>query len=170
MAPLITIGPVDPAIMVATTAFALALPLNVTGLFLLKLLQDLKKVGFEEGLAQAFQEAGFTVGEQVATPTSLEAMRQRRTRVVLSSSLGILVLSALLTLTGMTATLWHLAWWIGVVFLAMVMLCLVIVNVAFVTSQPPDSPEEKERKRRYREEMTRQAKEQYQKNKVMRKP
>src|SRR5215472_2943551 len=65
MASLITVGPVDPAITVATAAFALALPLDLTGLLLLRLLQDLKHVGFEEEAAQAFQEAGFTVGEQI---------------------------------------------------------------------------------------------------------
>jgi hypothetical protein len=170
MAPLITLGPVDPAILVATAAFALALPLDVAGLFLLKLVQDLKHIGFEEEMAQAFQEVGFTMAEQVASPTGLEALRKRRTGVALSYSLGILVLSVLLTLTGMIATLWHMAWWIGVVFFTMVMLSFVIVIVAIATSQPPDSVAEKERKRRYREEMTRQAKEQYQKNKVMRKP
>jgi uncharacterized membrane protein len=170
MAALITVGPVDPAITVATAAFALALPLNLAGLFLLKLVQDLKQIGFEEELAQVFQEVGFTVAEQVASPTALEALRKRRTGVVLSYSLGILALSVLLTLTGMMATLWHMAWWIGVVFFVMVILCLAIVMVAIVTSQPPDSEEDKEQKRRYREEITRQAKEQYKKSNVMRKP
>ncbi len=159
MAPLFTIGPVNPAILVATTTFALALPLDVAGLVLLRLVQDLKHFGFEEELVQAFQEVGFTV----TSPTALEAQRQRRTGVVLSFSLGILTLSALLTLTGMIATMWHMAWWIGVVFFAMAVLSFVIVIVAIATSQPPDSPEEQEQKRRYREEMTRQAKEQYQK-------
>ena len=42
MAPLFTIGPVDPTITVSTAAFAFALPLNVTGLFLLRLGKDLK--------------------------------------------------------------------------------------------------------------------------------
>ena len=82
--------------------------------------------------------------------------------MVLSSSLGILALSALLTLTGMTAALWHMAWWIGVVFIAMVMISPVIVIVVIVNLQPSNSEEEKERRRRYREEITRQAKEQYQ--------
>ena len=165
MASLFTIGPVDPAIMVATAAFALALPLNVTGLVLLRLIQDLKHVGFEEELAQAFQEVGFTVGEQVPSPKDLESRRKRRTVIFLGSSLGILALSLLLTLTGMIAVLWHMAWWIGVGFFAMVMISLAIVSVALVISQPPDSQEEKEQKRRYREEIIKQAKEQSKKNK-----
>jgi hypothetical protein len=164
MASLFTIGPVDPAITVSTAAFALALPLNVTGLFLLRLLQDMKHVGLEEELAQAFHDVGFTIGEQLASPKTLDSLRKRRTATLLGYSLGILALSALLTLTGMIAVLWYMAWWIGVVFFAMVIISLVIVIVALVTSGPPESQEEKELKRRYSEGITRQAKEQYPKN------
>ena len=163
IASLLTVGPVDHAINVSTAAFALALPLDVTGLFLLRLVQDLKRAGVEEELAQAFHEIGFTAGEQILSPQALESMRRRRTRIVLGYCIGILVLSVLLTLTGIIAALWHMGWWIAVVFFAMVMLCQGIVFVAIATSQPPDSAEEKERKRRYREEITRQAKEQHQK-------
>ena len=161
IAALFTIGPVDPAIMVATVAFALALPLDLAGLLLLRLVQDLKQVGFEEELAQAFQDVGFTLREQVASPKALESLRKRRTDIALGFSLGILTLSVLLTLTGMIAALWHMAWWIGVAFFAMALISPVIVVVAIAASQPPGSPEEKEQRRRYREEITRQAKEQY---------
>ena len=65
-AALFTIGPVDPAIMVATAAFALALPLNVTGLLLLRLIQEMKGARFEDELAQALQEAG-SVSDQIPT-------------------------------------------------------------------------------------------------------
>jgi len=164
VASLLTVGPVDPAIMVAMTAFALALPLDVAGLILLRLVQDLKRVGFEEEVVQVFHDVGFTVGEQMASPTALESLRKRRTGIVLGDSLGILALSGLLTLTGMTAALWHMAWWIGVVFLAMVLISLAMVIVAIITIQPRGSQEEKEYKRRYREEMTGQAKAQAKKN------
>jgi hypothetical protein len=164
VASLLTVGPVDPAIMVAMTAFALALPLDVAGLILLRLVQDLKRVGFEEEVVQVFHDVGFTVGEQMASPTALESLRKRRTGIVLGDSLGILALSGLLTLTGMTAALWHMAWWIGVVFFAMVMISLAMVIVAIITIQPPGSQEEKEYKRRYREKMTKQAKAQDKKN------
>lgn len=163
IASLLTVGPVDHAIDISTAAFALALPLDVTGLFLLKLVQDLKQVGFEEELAQAFHEVGFAVGEQVLSPNALESMRKRRTRIVLGYCLGILVLVALLTLTGVIAALWHMAWWIGVAFFAMVLISLGIVTVVIATAQPPDSAEEKERRRRYRDEIIRRANEQRQK-------
>ncbi len=163
MASLLTIGPVDPAIMVATTAFALALPLDVTGLLLLRLIQDIKHAGFEDELTQAFQEVGFTFSEQNSASTALQTQGKRRTGVILSYSLGILTLSAFLTLTGMIATLWYMAWWIGVSFFVVVLLSPIIVIAAIVNSEPPESAEEKELKRRYREEITRQAKAQYQK-------
>jgi hypothetical protein len=158
MASLLTIGPVDPAIMVATTTFALALPLNIAGLFLLRLVQDLAQMGFEEEVTQAFQEVGLTEGGRVPTPQILEAQRKRRTAVFLRFSVGILALSAILTLAGMIATLWHMAWWIGVAFFAMIVISLGIVIIAFGTSLAPDSSEEKLQKRRYREEILRQAK------------
>jgi hypothetical protein len=158
LAALITVGPVDPAITVSTAAFALALPLELAGLLLLRLDQDLKHVGFEEEVAQAFQEVGPNVREQVASRTALELWPKRRTRIVLLYALWILALSVVLTLTGMAAALWHMAWWIGVVFFAMVLISQGMVIVALVTSQPPDSQEEQERKRRSREETTKQAK------------
>jgi len=158
VAALITVGPVDPAITVSTAAFALALPLELAGLLLLRLDRDLKHVGFEEEVAQAFQEVGPNVREQVASRTALELWPKRRTRIVLLYALWILALSVVLTLTGMAAALWHMAWWIGVVFFAMVLISQGMVIVAIVTSQPPDSQEEQERKRRSREETTKQAK------------
>lgn len=158
VAALITVGPVDPAITVSTAAFALALPLELAGLLLLRLDQDLKHVGFEEEVAQAFQEVGPNVREQVASRTALELWPKRRTRIVLLYALWILALSVVLTLTGMAAALWHMAWWIGVVFFAMVLISQGMVIVALVTSQPPYSQEEQERKRRSREETTKQAK------------
>ena len=118
--------------LVLSSDASLALPLDVAGLFLLRLIQDLKPIGFEEELAQAFQEVGFTVGEQVASPKALESLRKRRTSIVLRHSVWILALSALLTLTGMVAALWHMAWWIGFAFIAMVMISQVIVIVAIV--------------------------------------
>jgi ABC-type multidrug transport system fused ATPase/permease subunit len=164
IASLFTIGPVDRAITISTAAFALALPLNLTGLLLLRLVNDLKNVGFEKELEQAFQDTDSIIREQAASPKTIESRQKRRTNYFLSYSLGMLALSIVLTLVGMIAVLWHMAWWIGVIFFIMVLICPMIVFVAFVTSQPPDSPEVKEQKRRYKEELTRQAQEQKRRN------
>ncbi len=162
MAALIHVGPVDQAVLVGTAAFALSLPLDVTGLILLRLLQDLKQISLEEELARNFQDFDFTVG--ISTPAMLEALREKRTRVMLGYSVGILAPSALLTLAGMTAAMWHMAWWIGVGFFAMVLIALVIVNRAIVNSRPAESQEAKEERRHFREETMRQAKDPDQRN------
>jgi ABC-type multidrug transport system fused ATPase/permease subunit len=159
IASLFTIGPVDRAVTISTAAFAFALPLNLTGLLLLRLVNDLKQVGFEEELEQAFKGADPIVREKAASHNTLESMRKRRTVFFLGYSLGILALSVLLTLIGMLAVLWHMAWWIGVAFFVIVIICLIFVIIAIFTSQPHESPDEKKQRQHYREELTRQAKE-----------
>jgi uncharacterized membrane protein len=54
---MLTVGPVDRAVLVATAAFALALPLDVAGFFLLRLAADMKKVDLETLATAAFIEA-----------------------------------------------------------------------------------------------------------------
>jgi hypothetical protein len=159
VASLLTVGPVDLSVKLSMVAFAVSLPLAVTGLVLLRLARDLQPVHFE-GVAQVFQEAGLTPGaQQIPSVASLEALRKRGTPIVLSTTLGLLGLSSILTIVGMTAALWHMAWWIGVAFLATVLISLVMIQVALATSQPPVSAEEKTQRRRYREELIRQARE-----------
>ena len=131
---LFTIGPVDRAARIGTLAFALALPLNVTGLVLLRLVRELKDIKIEDELAHALLEVGFTGGGRVAPPP-FEAMRQRRSRVVLVVSPFVMVVSTLLTVIGMTATLWHMAWWIALGFLLMI-----VVGIAVVTAVVAGSP------------------------------
>ncbi len=157
---LITARPLDLPIEVAAAAFALALPLNVTGLVLLRIVRDVKPGGFEEEIAQVFQEAGLTPGEQeVPSLITLQAVRKRGTRSVLYADLGILMLSSAMTLVGTVAALWHIAWWIAVAFGAMVFICLIIVQIVMSTAQPRISPEEKAQRRRQRDELIKQTKE-----------
>jgi MFS family permease len=160
MASLITVGPVDPAITIATVAFALALPLNLAGLVLLRLVQDTARIGFADEWAHAFRDAGFPIGEPADSPQAVESLLKRRIRIALLYSFAILALSVLLTLTGLIAALWHMAWWIAVAFFAMAVISLGIVVAALITLRSPESPEQKERNRRYWEEMMRRAKEQ----------
>jgi MFS family permease len=156
---LLPVRPVDIPVDVAIAVFALALPLNVTGLVLLRIVRDLKPVGFEQGLVSMFQEAGSTLGEQqIPSLATLEAVRKRGTRNVLYTALGILTLSAVLTVAGMVAALWHVAWWIGVAFGVMVFICLSIVQLVMVTAQPRLTAEEKAERRRQRTEAIKQAK------------
>jgi hypothetical protein len=132
---LVTIGPVDLAITVATTALALALPLQVTGLVLLRLIRDLQHVDVAAEVAPVVLPAGLTAEERLAAGRELGALRLGRPGRVLRACLGLLALGALLTVTGMTATLWHTAWWLGGAFLAMILSCPVLVATALVSSQ-----------------------------------
>lgn len=160
MASLITVGPVDLSIKIATIALALALPLDVTGLVLLRFTSDMKPVRFEQEIAQSFEEAGLTPGErQIPSLTALQALRIRGAQVALRYAVGILTLCMILTVVGMTAALWHMAWWIGVAFAVMVAISLTIAMIAVASIQPPVSAEERVRRQRERDELVRQAKE-----------
>ena len=153
IASLITVGPVDAAILTSITAFACALPLNVAGIFLLRLVKDMKDIGIDDIALQAFQEARFPdIAAYFPPARERKALRQRGSRVALGYSLGIAALSMALTLTGVVAALWHMAWWIGVALAAVVVLSAVLVMVAIAHSLPPESEAEQELKRRFKEQ------------------
>jgi hypothetical protein len=156
MAPLIVTVSADQALTISVVMFALALPLNLAGLVMLRLIQDMAHVGFSEEWARAYQDAGLPLGEQLASPQAREAQRKRRATIVLRYAFVVLALSVALTLTGLTAALWHIAWWIGVVFLAMSTISLGIVIAALATLGPRDTPEDRARQRRYWDEVVRQ--------------
>jgi hypothetical protein len=160
IAALFTIGPTRPAILISTVAFALALPLDVTGLFLLRLAQDAKDLTFDDYLAQEFHDAGFSIEMYLPPPESRKPMRKKMASVVLSYSAGILALSVLLTLIGIIAALWYMAWWIGVAFIVMVILSQALVIIVIVRLMPPESEAEKEYKRQYREQQAEERKKQ----------
>jgi hypothetical protein len=115
MAALLTVGPADLAALIAAAAFALALPPSVAGFFLLRLLEDIKKARLEDVAIEALQEVGLSVN-QVQTPKESESIVKQRTKIALIYSYSILSVSVLLTVIGVSAALWHMAWWISVSF------------------------------------------------------
>lgn len=133
LASLLTVGPVDRAVLVATAAFALALPPDVAGLLLLRLAVDMSKVRLDDVATQAFTEAGFRA-EDVMPAGDIERAMNRRTKSVLAYCYAILTVSILVTLVGVTAAFWHMAWWIGVMFLAMVGVSIGVLLAAFASS------------------------------------
>lgn len=156
IASLITVGPTRVVVLISITAFACALPLNVAGLFLLRLIQEMKDVGIDEHMLHAFQDAG--IPTEGYFPQESESLHRRRTALALRYSVGILVLSIILTLAGMVAALWYMAWWVGIIFLVMVLVSQALVIVVFAQALPPESAEEKEHKRRYKEHQALQRK------------
>jgi len=126
LAPLITVGPADLAVLVATAAFALAMPLDV---------------------ARTFGDVGPDLAASLPALDARAAQRQRRTGRVLQVSLALVALSGVLAVIGMVAVPWHMAWWIAGAFLALVVISLVIVSVVMAAAQPPDAAAAPERRR-----------------------
>ncbi len=149
---LITVGPVDAAIRTSTAALAAALPLNVAGIVLLRLIKDATDVGLDDLTLRAFQDAGFPdVEAYFPLPDQTASQHARRSRVALLYSLGIAAVSIGLTVTGMAAAVWHMGHWIAFVLLSAVILSAGLVAVAIAHALPPASPAEKSLKLRYRE-------------------
>ena len=147
---LLTVGPVDAAIMISITAFACALPLNVAGIVLLRLIKDTKDIRIDDLALRAFQDAGFPGIDAYFPPAPEREFQQKRgSKVALLYSLGIAALSTAATLTGLIAALWHMAWWVGVVLLAMVIVSAVLLVLVIAHSLPPETEEEKELKKRH---------------------
>jgi len=150
---LITVGPVDAAIRISITAFACALPLNLAGMLLLRLVKDAKEIGLDDLTLQAFQDAGFSQIEAYfpASPDR-DLQRKRRSNLTLMYCLGIVILSGALTIAGLMAALWHMAWWIAAALGAAIIFSAVLVVGVFAQFVQPESDAEKELKRRYVEE------------------
>ena len=156
---IINIRPVDVAILVAITSFACALPLNLAGIILLRLIKDLQEMGIDDLALKAFQEAGFPEIEAYFPPArERQVQNRRRSRLALGYSLGMLALAITTSLIGFVAVLWHVKWWIGVVMLATVTLCAMLIILLFAYTLSPESQAEKELKSRYREYRIRQEK------------
>lgn len=138
---LLTVGPVDRAVLVATASFALALPLDAAGFFLLRFAADMKTVDLDGVATKAFVDAGFDP-EQVGLASDPHAVAKRRAEVVLRISYTLLALTLLVTLTGIAAALWHMAWWIGVLFVVSTAISAVAIGTGISTNgrrRPPPS-------------------------------
>lgn len=131
---LLAVGRVDLAVELSAAAMAIALPMNVVGFFLLRLAKDLKQVGLEQLTMQAFQEVGFTTEELGPAAVSSESTEKKRAESMLAYSYTLLMFSAVLTVVGVAAALWHLAWWIGVAFVIASVVGQFLVSRAVGTS------------------------------------
>ncbi len=136
---LITVGPVDRAVLIATAAFALALPPDVAGFILLRLAADMRKVGLDDVTAAAFVGAGFTA-EEVGQPADPKESERRRTRTALVYSYSLLWITLLLSVVGLTAVLWHMAPWIGIGFVVVLLASLGLLAPALRTVGPKRPP------------------------------
>ena len=137
---LITVGPVDEAIRGSTAALAAAFPLNVAGIILLRLIKDVNDVGLDDLTLRAFQDAGFPNIDAYFPPPGERAVQQaRRSRVAMLYSMGIAAVSIALTMTGMSAAMWHMGRPIAFVLLTAATLSVAVVGVAIAHTLPPGS-------------------------------
>lgn len=129
---LLTVGPKDAAILVSISALACALPLNVAGICVLRLVKDMKEVGVDDLTLQAFKDAGYPeVGSYNPPAGEREAREKRRRDTALWCSLGIATCTVVLTVTGLTAALWYMAWWIGVLVLLVALASVGLLAIVF---------------------------------------
>ena len=149
---LITVGPVDAAIRTSTAALAAALPLNIAGIILLRLIRDANDVALDSLTLRAFQDAGFQEAEAYfPSPGERASQHASRSRVALLYSLAIAAVSIGLTVSGMVAAGWHMGPWIAVVLPSAVVLSAGLLTVAIAHALPPESAAETSLKLRYRE-------------------
>jgi hypothetical protein len=149
---ILTVGPVNLAVLVSIATFACALPLNVSGLFLLKLIRDMNEVPFDDVMRQAFQDANIpNVEAYFPASEQKEALYKRRTNSGLRYLILLAALSATLTLFGMVAALWYMAWWVGVIFFLMVIASFFLVMNVLARWMPLETEAERELRQRYRD-------------------
>ena len=144
IAALVTVGPVDAAVLVSAAAFACALPLEVAGMVVLRLSKDADDIRLERVALRSFQRARFPDIEAYFPPRRQQrAVARRRARLTLGYALAIALLSMALTLMGILAALWHLAPWVAEAGLAALVLSSILLVGVFVHSMPPPSAAEK---------------------------
>ena len=152
---LLTVGPVDAAVRIAVTAFACALPMSVAGIVVLRLTKDLMDFGVDDLALQAFKDSGFPDIDAYFPPSAERPARlKRRASLSLRYSLAIAAISAALTLAGLVAALWHMAWWIGSVLLVMTALSVGLVVAVFARAHPPECAWEKTLRPRSRQQQS----------------
>lgn len=125
----VTVGGVDTAMIIGAAAFAVALPPAVLGLFVMRLVSDMSKIRGDEAAVQAARESGVPPMSE----SERKAAERRLHTVTLSYAYGSMAVAAALALVGLTAALWHVAWWVAVAFVAMLLATLIVMVLALVS-------------------------------------
>lgn len=148
IAALITVGPVDRAVLTAVMSFACALPLDIAGIVLLRLIKDVQDIRIDDLTLKAFQEAHFPDIDAYFPPErTRKSFNRRRARIALAYALVIAGLSTGLTLVGLMASLWHMAPWVAEVFGGTIAVSVLLLAAVLVHSLPPQSAAEQELRR-----------------------
>jgi hypothetical protein len=118
---LITTGTTDRVLLVAGLVLAVALPLNLAGLWIVRYIQNL-----DQALAEATPPLAQPVAadEATANTASTEIFSAKKRSFMNDTITIILALSVLLTLLGLSLALWHISWAVTIVFLVAILACL----------------------------------------------
>lgn len=157
VAPLLTLPQGHPEILIAITAFVCALPLDVSGLFLMKLIKDIRNIAIDDVMKEAFKDIRSAAME--AAPWAAESgpsLYKKRTDISLRYSVRLAALSTVFTMLGMTAALWYIAWWVAVTFLVMIAISFLMTITMIGRLMRPLSDDEKAFALRYREQRSTQ--------------
>jgi len=127
IASLLTVGPDHPAVLLSLAIITWTLPLDVVGLLLVRLIKDMNTMAFDDVVKQAFIDAKIPDADSQMPDSDEETVSsKRRTDVGLRYSVRLAALCGALTLIGLVAALWYMAWWVAVGFILMAVISLVI--------------------------------------------
>jgi ABC-type multidrug transport system fused ATPase/permease subunit len=153
VAPLLTIGlnHIELMVSIVAFAFACALPLDVSGLLLLKLTKDMNDIAIDDVVTHAFKDANIPeIEDHLPTTDQIQTNYKRRTEIGLRYSIWLGVASAILTYLGMIAALWYIAWWVAVIFIIVSVIALFItMNVAQRVIRPMTDEERDAHRQKY---------------------
>jgi hypothetical protein len=152
---LLDIPEADTAVRIAILAVGCALPLNVAGIILNRMVKDVREVEAGEMVTalQAFREADASeVAALYPPPEEQESLRHRRSGRALWWSLGFSALSGTLTAVGVVAALWHVAWWVGAAAIATGVVSAALVTIVFLSGKPAETDASRDFTRRYEEQ------------------
>src|SRR5262249_6540447 len=135
-----------------------ALPANVAGLALLKMIAGLEDFDLDAVALQAFRDAEFPEVDSYFPPAEQRAIQRRRRVIIgLNYSAGLGALGAALTFAGLIPALSPVGGGVPGAFAGAVLVSAAITVAAISHALPPDTPQETALKRRYREAMAKRS-------------
>lgn len=129
----------DRALVICTLMLALALPLDILGLIVLRLFSDLDRFDLEKEMEEAFKEVVEAADLTYEEPdqAALERWRKKRMGRIFNLSVSILFVVLALTVAATAAAIWYVMWWLAVVFLAMIGATVVSLSLINYFIRPP---------------------------------
>lgn len=132
----------DQALVICTLMLALALPLDIIGLIVLRLFGDLRRFDLENEFADAFSEMADAADPTREKPdqAAIEHWQKKRLALIFHISVAILLIVLVLTIAATVAAMWYVMWWVAGVFLLMIGATSVFLILLVTFIQPRARP------------------------------